>query len=121
MSPRVLSRSVVLSAFAASTLSLSGVQALADGGDLRPLKAKTGLAPFGYTTAADPLPNYVAGARWGTQTDPIRTMQTPLSPEESAKHIVVQPGFESKLWAADPDITKPIALAWDNRGRLWIA
>ncbi len=121
MIPRVLSRPVVLSVLAASSLSLSGVHALADGGDLRPLKAKTGLAPFGYTNAADPLPNYVAGARWGTQTDPIRTMQTPLSPEESAKHIVVQPGFESKLWAADPDITKPIALAWDDRGRLWIA
>ncbi len=119
MSTPVLSRSVLAVVLALSTSS--AVSALADGGDIRPLKARTGLPAFGYTNSADPLPNYVAGARWGTQTDPIRTMQTPLSPEESAKHIVVQPGFESKLWAADPEITKPIALAWDERGRLWIA
>lgn len=95
--------------------------AFADGGDLRPLKVRTGLPPFAYTNSPDPLPNYVSGAKWGTQTENISTMQAPLSPAESAKHIVVQPGFTSQLWAAEPDITKPIALAWDERGRLWIA
>ncbi|MBI3416441.1 MAG: c-type cytochrome [Verrucomicrobia bacterium] len=94
---------------------------LAGPDDLRPLKAKTGLAPFSYTNAPEVMPNYVAGARWGTQTDPIRTMQVPLSPEESMKHIVLQPGFGVSLFAAEPQITKPIALAWDERGRLWIA
>ncbi len=67
------------------------------------------------------LPNYVAGARWGTQTDPIRTMQKPLSPAESALHLVLPSGFEAKLFAAEPEITKPICLAWDEKGRLWIA
>ena len=92
------------------TLIFAGL-AGADGGDIHPLKARTGLPPFGYTNSPDPLPNYVAGAKWGTQTKAITTMQKPLAPSESAKHLVVQPGFTSKLWANDPDITKPIALA----------
>src|SRR6266545_3764344 len=83
------------------------------------LKPRTGLKPFTYTNSPDALPNYVVGAKWGTQAEPIRTMQVPLSPEESAQHLVLPPGFESKLWAAEPDIKKPICLAWDERGRLW--
>ena len=108
-------------ALAAAAAFIFARTAVADGGDVHPLKARTGLPPFAYTNSPDPLPNYVAGARWGTQTDPITTMQAPLSPAESAKHLVLQPGFTSQLWAGEPDITKPIALAWDERGRLWIA
>ena len=89
--------------------------------DLRPLKAKTGLAPFEYMESPEIMPNYLAGESWSTQGQSITQMQAPLSPEESAKHIVIQPGFSSQLWASEPDITKPIALAWDERGRLWIA
>jgi len=95
--------------------------AVADGGDIRPLAAKAGPKPFSFVPSPDPLPNYVAGAKWGTQTDAITTMQAPLSPGGSARRVVAQPGFTSQLWAGDPDITKPIALAWDERGRLWIA
>ena len=32
----------------------------------------------------------------------------------------VPPGFELQLFAAEPDIVKPITMAWDERGRLWI-
>ena len=45
----------------------------------------------------------------------------PLSAEESMKLIQVPPGFRLELFASEPDIVKPIALAWDERGRLWIA
>jgi putative membrane-bound dehydrogenase-like protein len=48
-------------------------------------------------------------------------MQKPLSPAESMQHIVVPGGFELQLVASEPDIRKPISLAWDERGRLWIA
>ena len=37
------------------------------------------------------------------------------------QHIQVPPDFELQLFAAEPDIVKPIAMAWDERGRLWIA
>ena len=58
------------------------------------------------------------GARRAT---PIRRMQHPLSPEESIKHLVVPRGFEPRLFAAEPEIDKPICMTWDHRGRLWIA
>src|SRR4051812_43655766 len=85
------------------------------------LKAKTRLKPFEYTESAAPLPNYRANAAWGTQDEPIRTMQKPLSPEESMKHLVTFPGFDVSLFASEPDIVKAIWLAWDEKGRLWIA
>lgn len=105
---------------ALSTIALLG-SAQAGPADVRPLTAHSGPLPFTYTNAPDVLPNYVAGAKWGTQTDPIRTMQAPVTPEGSAARLVLQPGFSAALWAAEPQITKPLAMAWDDRGRLWIA
>ena len=84
-------------------------------------EAREGLKPFDYIDAPAPLPNYVAGARWGTQAEPIRTMQAPLEPEESMKHLVTPPEFNLSLFAAEPQIVKPIWLSWDEHGRLWIA
>ena len=85
------------------------------------LKPVEGLADFEYMESPDRLPNYTANARWGTQGEPITTMQKPLSPEESQKHLVTFPEFEHKLFASEPDIIKPLWLAFDERGRLWIA
>ena len=53
--------------------------------------------------------------------DPSPQLQAPLSPEESMKLIQVPVGFELQLFASEPDIINPIALNWDERGRLWIA
>jgi putative membrane-bound dehydrogenase-like protein len=86
--------------------------------DSQPPKAADA-KPFEYAEAN--LPNYVPGARWGTQGEPIRQMQKPLSPAESMKHLVVPRDFEPRLFAAEPEIVKPIAMTWDHRGRLWIA
>ncbi|HAV65670.1 MAG TPA: hypothetical protein DCY13_25260 [Verrucomicrobiales bacterium] len=85
------------------------------------LQPKTGLPPFEYIEAPDRLPNYTPGARWGTQGDPIRTMQKPLPPEASMRHLVTFPEFDISLYAAEPEIIKPLWLAFDHRGRLWIA
>ncbi len=85
------------------------------------LKRPEGLAPFEYMEAPAPLPNYTLNAPWGTQSEPIRTMQKPLAPAESLKHLSTFPEFEAKLFAAEPDVAKPIWMAWDERGRLWIA
>lgn len=48
-------------------------------------------------------------------------MQRPLEAADSMRRQVVPAGFEVRLFAAEPDIRKPIAMAWDERGRLWIA
>lgn len=48
-------------------------------------------------------------------------MQKPLGATGSMRRLVVPAGFEVQLFAAEPDIRKPITMAWDERGRLWIA
>src|SRR5437667_10857865 len=85
------------------------------------LQVQKGLKPFEYTEAPAPLPNYVPNAAWGTQAEPIHTMQKPLEPSESMKHLATFPGFEASLFAAEPDVAKPIWMSWDERGRLWTA
>ncbi len=60
------------------------------------------------------IPNY-------EKKDPPPKFQHPLTPEESMKMIQVPVGFELKLFASEPDIIKPIHMAWDERGRLWVA
>jgi putative membrane-bound dehydrogenase-like protein len=87
----------------------------------RELKPRTGLKPFEYVDAPDKLPNYTPNAQWGTQGQPIGTMQKPLAAAESMEHLVTFPEFSVSLFAAEPDIIKPLWLAWDARGRLWIA
>ncbi|MDB6071490.1 MAG: enterochelin esterase-like enzyme, partial [Verrucomicrobiales bacterium] len=49
------------------------------------------------------------------------TYQHPLSVKGSMKRTQVAPDLKLELFAAEPDIMKPIALAWDARGRCWVA
>jgi putative heme-binding domain-containing protein len=44
----------------------------------------------------------------------------PLRPEQQQKKFRLPPGFEIQLVAADPDIRKPINIAFDAAGRLWV-
>ncbi|MFD2933078.1 PVC-type heme-binding CxxCH protein [Spirosoma flavum] len=66
--------------------------------------------PFAYSEAK--LPNYEK--RPGPQLE-----QKPLSPEESMKHIQVPVDFTLDLFAHEPNVMHPIAMAWDERGRLY--
>ncbi|MCF2946657.1 ThuA domain-containing protein [Paraglaciecola aquimarina] len=59
------------------------------------------------------VPNY-------EKRDPAPQYQLPLTPEESQKLIQVPAGFELQLFAAEPDIINPIAMNWDEKGRLWV-
>lgn len=77
------------------------------------------LKPFAFEPAE--IPFYAPSKKWGFQGEPFKRMQKPVDPAESARHLVVPKGFEPKLFAAEPDIAKPICMAWDHRGRLWIA
>jgi putative membrane-bound dehydrogenase-like protein len=43
-----------------------------------------------------------------------------LPPAEAQKKFVLPPGFEARLFAAEPDVVNPVAMTWDARGRLWI-
>lgn len=44
----------------------------------------------------------------------------PLAPEDERKQFVVPPGFSVQLVASEPDIQKPMQMAWDAKGRLWV-
>ncbi|HWE35224.1 MAG TPA: ThuA domain-containing protein, partial [Isosphaeraceae bacterium] len=68
-----------------------GIRWAANKGDVydsRP-KAARGLKPFEYQEAGAEIPNYLPSQRWGTQGEPIRTMQKPLSAAESSEHLAV--------------------------------
>src|SRR5215510_8613693 len=43
-----------------------------------------------------------------------------LTPELEQKSFQLPPGFEVQLVAAEPDIAKPMNLAFDATGRLWV-
>jgi len=45
----------------------------------------------------------------------------PLPPLEAATAIKLPPGFTATVMAAEPEVRNPIAMAWDSRGRLWVA
>ena len=45
----------------------------------------------------------------------------PLAAAEAAATMEVPAGFHVGVFAAEPDVQNPIAMAWDARGRLWIA
>jgi putative heme-binding domain-containing protein len=48
--------------------------------------------------------------------------ETPaLSPEAERAALHVPPGFEVQLFAAEPQINKPINLAFDAKGRFWVS
>jgi putative membrane-bound dehydrogenase-like protein len=47
--------------------------------------------------------------------------QKPLPPEQAAAGFRLPPGFHASVFAAEPDVQNPVAMAWDTRGRLWIA
>jgi len=63
------------------------------------------------------LPAFVFGAdpfAENVRTSPART------PQEQQKLFHLPPGFEIQLVASEPDIDKPINMAFDAKGRLWV-
>jgi putative membrane-bound dehydrogenase-like protein len=44
----------------------------------------------------------------------------PLSPQEAVKRMTVPEGFSVEIVAAEPDIVNPVAMTFDERGRVWI-
>ncbi len=80
-----------------------------------PLKTsalRAGLATItlmGLTTqAADPFSEFIRQSE-------------PLTAEQEKEQLRVPPGFEVQLVASEPEIGKPMNMAFDSRGRLWVA
>jgi len=67
--------------------------------------------------AAGPAPADDFPAPRDTEPDP-----TPVMPaDRAAAAFRVPEGFRVGVFAAEPDVRNPIAMAWDARGRLWVA
>ncbi|GAB3893702.1 hypothetical protein GCM10028825_34820 [Spirosoma agri] len=75
-------------------------------------KLHDNLNPQAFAYHEAKLPNYEK--RPGVQME-----QEPLSPEESMKHIQVPVDFTLDLFAHEPNVMHPIAMTWDERGRLY--
>ena len=45
----------------------------------------------------------------------------PPSAKESAKSFSLPEGTKVKVWASEPMVQNPIAMAWDQHGRMWVA
>jgi putative membrane-bound dehydrogenase-like protein len=76
-------------------------------------KAHSALRPKPFEYVEAKLPNY-------EQRPGVQQKQLPLPPEESIKHIQVPVDFTLDVFAHEPHVTHPIALAWDERGRLFV-
>src|SRR5689334_21545664 len=63
--------------------------------------------------------NALAARGTGTFDDIIRKTE-PLTPEQEQKAFHLPPGFEIQLVTSEPAIGKPMNMAFDAQGRLWI-
>ena len=69
--------------------------------------------PFAFCLAASAqLPPGVS--------DSQKAGDLPTSPADSLKKITLPPGFRAQLFAAEPQVMQPIAMEFDDRGRLWV-
>jgi putative membrane-bound dehydrogenase-like protein len=59
------------------------------------------------------VPNYER------RPEPVK-FQAPLTPKDSIRCTQVPADFDLQLFAAEPDVVKPIYMAWDERGRAWV-
>src|ERR1043166_4915740 len=41
--------------------------------------------------------------------------------EETVAQMYVPPGFKAELVVGEPDLNQPVAFAFDERGRIWVA
>jgi uncharacterized protein len=71
--------------------------------------------------AARPILQRLAGEvpNYERRPEPVQ-YQAPLSPADSMRYTQVPADFSLQLFVAEPDIVKPIYMAWDERGRAWV-
>jgi putative heme-binding domain-containing protein len=62
----------------------------------------------------------LASGRVSAQPSPHIAPTEPRTPEEQLKLFHLPPGFEIQLVVGDPLIKKPLNIAFDARGRLWV-
>jgi putative membrane-bound dehydrogenase-like protein len=49
-----------------------------------------------------------------------RAIDGPLTPEQSLQYLKTEPGLKVELVAAEPMVVSPVAVAWDEKGRMFV-
>ncbi len=93
-----------------------------------------GLATIDWAGADSPKPRTAAkadNAKSSAKSQPAPAKPKPGHPAydqlapvplaEAAKRMTLPKGFSATLFAGEPDVRQPIAMAFDDRGRLWVA
>lgn len=73
-----------------------------------------------FCTVVSLVAFFAVAARSENKPNPYVASTPHRTPEEERKLFRLPPGFEIQLVAAEPDIHKPLNLAFDDRGRLWV-
>ncbi|MEM6470709.1 MAG: PVC-type heme-binding CxxCH protein [Planctomycetota bacterium] len=77
------------------------------------MSATLSLVIVGVSARCDDFPTIV-----NNEAD---TNATPMPAKVAAGSMQLPKGFRVDVFAAEPDVQNPIAMAWDDRGRMWVA
>ncbi|MCM2375210.1 PVC-type heme-binding CxxCH protein [Aporhodopirellula aestuarii] len=114
MNPRRVTRRTVVGGLLCAMTAIPPVFAADPVPEAEPSRpaATTSGSPTGGNESAFPVPE---------NTEPLAVSHPQLSPSDSAAAIRLPAGFDVSVFAAEPDAQNPIDLAWDHRGRMWVA
>jgi putative membrane-bound dehydrogenase-like protein len=82
---------------------------------------RTSLTWLGILAIAAMLPRLAAGDDFPRPPNTEKASAGPMPAATAAAGFRVPEGFHVSVFAAEPDVRNPIAMAWDSRGRLWVA
>src|SRR5881628_526861 len=57
---------------------------------------------------------------WFLFAGSTRAIDGPLTPEQSLQYLKTEPGLKVELVAAEPMVVDPVAVAWDEKGRMFV-
>lgn len=60
------------------------------------------------------------GSRARIAADELSAVVSPVEPQESLQHLIVERGLKVELAACEPQIIDPVAVRFDERGRMWV-
>lgn len=63
---------------------------------------------------------YATASLWGIAQQEALDAEF-LTGDEAARQMTLLDGYAVNAWASEPMVTQPMAFAWDDRGRLWVA
>lgn len=75
---------------------------------------------FAWLVVAALLTSMSVSARQ-RRPEPVATAREPLTPANALARMVIEPGYRIDLVAAEPLVQSPVAIAFDDRGRMYVA